>query len=75
MAGGRYRTTPWILWPFVALWQLVSFILRFTGRIIGIVIGVVLIMIGGAISLTVIGAIVGIPLMVLGFLLIIRGLF
>jgi hypothetical protein len=75
MADGGYRNTPWILWPFVALWQLVSFILRFTGRIIGIVIGVVLIMIGGAISLTVIGAVVGIPLMVLGFLLIVRGLF
>jgi hypothetical protein len=66
---------PWYLWPFVAVWRLVSGILNLTGRLIGIILGVVLMALGIVISLTVVGAIVGIPLVVLGFMLIVRGLF
>ena len=67
--------TPWILWPFVALWRLIAMIVEFTGRIVAVVLGAVLMIVGIIVSLTVIGAIVGIPLAILGLLLVLRGLF
>jgi len=69
------RNTPWILWPFVALWELVTGILKLTGRLVAILVGIVLMIVGIAVSLTVIGAIVGIPLVIFGFTLTVRGLF
>ncbi len=69
------RNTPWILWPFVALWKLVTGILKLTGRLVAVVLGAVLMIVGVAVSLTVIGAIVGVPLAILGFMLTVRGLF
>jgi hypothetical protein len=63
------------LYPFWLLWRLVIIIIEFTGRILGAVIGLMLMIIGVIISLTVVGAIVGIPLVIFGFLLIIRALF
>ena len=71
----KAKSTPWLLLPFVALWRLVTFILEATGRLIAIVLGVVLMLAGVLVSLTVIGAVVGIPLIIFGFLLVIRGLF
>lgn len=69
------KRTPWILWPFVALWRLVTGILELTGRLLAIVIGIVLIIVGVIASLTVLGAIIGVPLALFGFLLLLRGLF
>ena len=66
---------PWILWPFVALWRLLAMIVEFTGRIVAVVLGAVLMIVGVVVSLTIIGAIVGIPLIILGLLLVLRGLF
>ena len=74
MPGSEHRT-PWILWPFVALWRLIAMIVEFTGRIIAVVLGAALMIVGIVVSLTVIGAIVGIPLAILGLLMIVRGLF
>jgi len=54
--------TSWILWPFVALWRLIAMIVEFTGRIVAVVLGAVLMIVGVIVSLTVIGAVVGIPL-------------
>lgn len=71
----RVHATPWFLWPFVALWRLLAGILTLTGRLVGVILGLVLVIAGFAISLTIIGAIVGIPLIILGLLLIVRGLF
>ena len=67
--------TPWILWPFVALWRLIAMIVEFTGRIVSVVLGAVLMIVGIVVSLTIIGAIVGIPLAILGLLMVVRGLF
>jgi hypothetical protein len=39
------------------------------------VLGVVLMILGVIISLTVIGAVVGVPILLFGFLLVVRGLF
>ena len=64
-----------LLFPFQAIWRLVTFIFELTGRFVAILIGFVLLVIGVIVSLTVVGAIVGIPLAIFGVLLIVRGLF
>lgn len=66
---------PWFLWPFVALWKLLAVIIELTGRFVAMVLGIVLIIVGGILSLTVIGAIVGIPLAIIGLMLLLRGIF
>ena len=75
MTDEKERKVPWLLWPFYAIWRLVAFILEVTGRIIGVILGLVLLILGLLVSLTVIGAVVGVPLIILGMLLILRGLF
>ena len=52
----------WFLWPFWALWKIVSGIVEFTGRIVAVILGLVLM-------------IIGIPLAIVGLLLTLRGLF
>ena len=66
---------PWILWPFYAIWKLLTLILMITGRIICALLGIAMMVAGVAASLSVIGAVVGIPLAAFGFLLTIRALF
>jgi hypothetical protein len=75
MSEREEKRVPVLLWPFYAIWRLVAFILEVTGRLIGVVLGLVLLILGLLVNLTVIGAVVGIPLMILGMLLILRGLF
>jgi len=67
--------THWLLWPFVALWRLVTWILAMTGRLVAILIGIVLMVVGVIATLTVIGAIIGVPMFLFGVLLVFRGLF
>ena len=69
------KRTPWYLWPFVALWRLVSGILVATGRLVAVVLGLVFVLVGALLSATVVGAIVGVPLILFGGLLVVRGLF
>ncbi len=64
-----------LTWPFVALWRLVAFIFELTGRFLAIVLGIVLMIVGVIVSLTVIGAIVGVPMILFGLMLVIRGFF
>ena len=73
--SGRNRKVPLLLWPFYALWLLVSFILIITGRLLVVVLGGALMVAGAALTLLVISAPVGIPLFLLGLLLVIRGIF
>ena len=67
--------TAWYLWPFIALWRLLATIVELTGRFVAMVLGIVLIIAGAIVSLTVVGAIVGVPLAIIGFLLFMKGLF
>ncbi len=67
--------TPWILWPFVALWRLLALIIELTGRLVAAILGLVLMIVGVVVSLTVIGLVIGIPLILFGFLLVVRGFF
>ncbi|MGD8552688.1 MAG: hypothetical protein PVI81_05335 [Anaerolineales bacterium] len=72
---GEEKRTPWIFWPFVALWRLVTFILEITGRLVAVVLGLVMMIVGVVISITVIGAVVGVPIFLFGLLLVFRGFF
>jgi len=67
--------TPWVLWPFVAIWRLLAIIVEMTGRFVAMVLGIVFIIVGVIVSLTIIGAIVGVPLAIIGLLIFLRGLF
>ena len=66
---------PWYLWPFVVLWKLIAGIVEFTGRFVAMVLGIVFIIVGMIVSLTIVGAIVGIPLAIIGLLMFLRGIF
>jgi hypothetical protein len=71
----KEKGTSWILWPFVAIWRLLTFIIEITGRMVAIILGCVFMFVGVIVSLTVVGAIVGVPIAIFGFLLVMRGLF
>ena len=66
---------PLYLWPFTALWQLLATIVGLTGRFVAMVLGLVFIIVGVIVSLTVVGAIVGIPMAIIGLLLFLKGIF
>ena len=68
------RRTPWFLWPFTSIWNLIIRLVSLTGRLVAIAIGLALMIAGVIVSLTVIGAILGIPLFAIGALMVIRGL-
>jgi hypothetical protein len=75
MASASRHKVPWIFWPLAALWDFLAFILNFTGRLIGIVFGFVLMVVGILLTLTVVGAVIGVPLIILSILLMVRSLF
>ena len=68
------KRTPWFLWPFVALFDLVTWIVSLTGRMAAIVIGLVLTIVGVILTVLVITAPIGLPMLLLGILLMVRGL-
>jgi hypothetical protein len=75
MTSAQKGKVHWALWPFWALWKLISGIVEFTGRIVAVVLGLVLMIVGVVVSLTIVGAVVGVPLAIVGLLLTFRGLF
>ena len=75
MTHSEEKRVPLLLWPFYAIWKLLTGILGLTGRLVAIVLGLVLIILGVVLSLTVIGALIGVPIALFGFMLIVRGLF
>ena len=74
-ATAERRSVPWYLWPFWALWRLLTFIVELTGRLVAVVLGLVLMILGALVSLTVIGAVIGVPMLLICFLLVLRGIF
>jgi hypothetical protein len=69
------KRTPWFLWPFVALWKLLALILGLTGRLVLGVLGLVFMIVGLILTVTLIAAPVGIPLAIVGVLLLLRSIF
>ena len=66
---------PWYLWPFYAIWRLLTWIVKLTGRLIAIFLGLAMIIIGAVLCITMILLPLGVPLIIFGFLLALRGLF
>ncbi len=75
MPDNQERQIPWILWPFYAIWRIVTFVFELTGRIICAIIGLALMAVGVAITISVVAAVIGIPIAAFGFLLLVRALF
>ena len=63
------------MWPFYAVWRLLTFVVEFIGRLLCGVLGIGLMIAGVTITLSIIGAPVGIPLASVGFLLLVRSIF
>jgi hypothetical protein len=68
------KKSPWLLRPFIWIWNLIAFIVTLTGRLVAVILGLVFLLVGVLLTITVIGAIVGIPLIIFGVLLVVRGL-
>ncbi len=75
MGESAGKNGPWLLWPFYALWRLLTFILGIIGRLLSALLGIGLMAAGVGITLSVVGAPLGVPLTALGFLLLVRALF
>lgn len=75
MTKHHNKRVHWLLYPFWLIWRLVVWIIEATGRLIGAILGLVLMIVGVVLTVTLVGALVGIPLIIFGFMLIIRSLF
>ncbi len=64
-----------VLWPFTLAWRLATLITNIIGIVLALVFGLVLMGVGILLSSTIVGAVVGIPLGVLGLLLLVRALY
>ncbi len=75
MSESNDTHVPILLWPFYAIWRLLTFILNFVGRLLCSVLGIGIMIAGVLITMSVVGAPLGIPLAALGFLLLVRAIF
>jgi len=75
IAGMSDRDVPILLWPFYAIWRLLTFVLELVGRLICALIGLALMAAGTAITIPVLAAPIGIPIAAVGFLLLVRAVF
>ena len=75
MSDSNEKGVPLLLWPFYAIWKLLTFILEMVGRFLAAILGIVLMFAGVGIAMTIVGAPVGVPVAAFGLLLLIRALF
>ena len=61
--------------PFRLAGGLLAWILSLVGRFAAILIGLLSMVVGVLLTITVIGGVIGIPLLIFGFMLVLRGLF
>ncbi len=71
----KNREVPWFIWPFYALWLFIAGIVQLTGRLVAIILGFVFMLVGVLLTITIIGAFIGVPMALLGLLLFLRGIF
>ena len=69
------QRTPFLLWPVVGIWRLITFFANALGILLTLLIGFVLMAVGLILTWTVIFSIIGIPLFIIGVLLTLRGLY
>jgi hypothetical protein len=75
MSNSTDTRVPVLLWPIYAIWRLLTFVLNVVGRLICSIVGLGFMLAGVAITMSVVGAPIGIPLASLGFLLLLRAVF
>jgi hypothetical protein len=75
METSHQKHVPWFLWPFYAIWKLLTWILGLTGRLVIAILGGTLLIVGAILTILIISAPIGIPLAIIGFLLVIRSIF
>lgn len=75
MSEGAACRVPWPLWPLYVVWRILTLLLHAVGRLICAALGLALMTAGVVVTMTVVGAPVGIPLAALGLLLLLRGVF
>lgn len=75
MSDSRDNRVPLLLWPFYAVWRMLTFVLELVGRVVCGVLGLALMGAGILITVTVLAAPLGIPVAALGFLLLVRAIF
>jgi hypothetical protein len=66
---------PWFLWPFAVMLDVLGLLLRLTGRVVAVMVGLTAMIAGAVVTVTLIGAPLGIPLFVVGLMLTVRGIF
>ncbi|MBX5446230.1 hypothetical protein [Sphaerobacter sp.] len=64
-----------LTFPLMLIWRLTRLIVEAVGRLLAVVIGFVFLVVGTLLTLTGIGAIVGVPLLILGLALMVKGVF
>ena len=64
-----------LAFPLMLILRLTRLIVEAVGRLLAVVIGFVFLVVGTLLTLTGIGAIVGVPLLILGLELIVKGVF
>lgn len=64
-----------LTWPFRMLWSLLGVIFLAAGKLLTLLIGLALAVIGIVLTGSIIGASIGVPLLIFGVLLMIRSLF
>lgn len=75
MATSNYPRTPLVLLPFTVLWRLISFVVETVGILMGLLVGFILMVVGAVLCLTVIGSVVGLPLLFIGVLITLRAIY
>lgn len=75
MNDSRNGRVPILLWPFYAVWRLLTLVVELIGRLLCGLLGIGLMIAGVTITLSIIGAPLGIPLASIGFLLLVRSIF
>lgn len=64
-----------LFFPFIAIWKLFEFFMKLTGRILAVILGLIIMIVGIVLCCTMVGMVIGIPILVFGFLLMVRGFF
>ncbi len=71
----KTRKVPALLYPFVGLWRFFAKLVELMGRAMAALLGLLVMIIGVLLTTTLIGAVIGIPLVIFGFLLVVRAFF
>lgn len=75
MSAKSERKIPWFFVPFVALWDLIAWIISLIGRLFAAILGFVFLLVGIILTVLIVTAPIGIPLVIVGLLLLVRSIF